>query len=352
MATSILFGKLTGVATLFVFGEKRCRKNLPLAARSLLKFVPITDFHGISRGVVFNDVDPSFLDEHHDLGVGWTLRPASPDELSDTQVTRSLETWSSRRGGFGVPANRLLRGEVLPWTDARVLVVEAADDVAIGPWSLNQAFAISDSEMRIGHFFGDAGSSMPWMSLTGFRVRNDLGAVFDDCPRPAKEHLDDLRETLAVRAAEPPENVTRAINLFLSLDRLPDNSVMKQLGYFTVVESLLSHAPSDNDRADSIRRQLERNLVLIDHRLMHTGREIGFGDFGGANPDTVLGKLYSYRSAIAHGSSLKKPIEQIKKLMTETPTSTSLWLHDWLRRMVRRVLFAALREPELITDLK
>ena len=32
-ATSILSGKLIGVATLFDFQEKRCRKNLPLSAR-------------------------------------------------------------------------------------------------------------------------------------------------------------------------------------------------------------------------------------------------------------------------------------------------------------------------------
>ena len=31
LATWFLFGKLTGVVTLFGFGEKRCRKNLPLA---------------------------------------------------------------------------------------------------------------------------------------------------------------------------------------------------------------------------------------------------------------------------------------------------------------------------------
>ena len=31
LATWFLFGKLFGVTTLFGFGEKRCRKNLPLA---------------------------------------------------------------------------------------------------------------------------------------------------------------------------------------------------------------------------------------------------------------------------------------------------------------------------------
>ena len=30
LATSLLFGKLIGVAMTFGFGEKRCRKNLPL----------------------------------------------------------------------------------------------------------------------------------------------------------------------------------------------------------------------------------------------------------------------------------------------------------------------------------
>ena len=33
LATWILFGKLIGVATLVGFGEKRCRKNLPLCGR-------------------------------------------------------------------------------------------------------------------------------------------------------------------------------------------------------------------------------------------------------------------------------------------------------------------------------
>ena len=32
LATEILFGKLIDVAALVAFGEKRCRKNLPLAA--------------------------------------------------------------------------------------------------------------------------------------------------------------------------------------------------------------------------------------------------------------------------------------------------------------------------------
>ena len=33
LATWFLFGKLSGVATLVGFGEKRCRKNLPLGGR-------------------------------------------------------------------------------------------------------------------------------------------------------------------------------------------------------------------------------------------------------------------------------------------------------------------------------
>ena len=37
MATLVLFGKLIGCATLFGFGEKRCRKNLPLAAPNPMK---------------------------------------------------------------------------------------------------------------------------------------------------------------------------------------------------------------------------------------------------------------------------------------------------------------------------
>ena len=35
LATLLLFGKLFGVATLVGFGEKRCRKNLPLSVTNL-----------------------------------------------------------------------------------------------------------------------------------------------------------------------------------------------------------------------------------------------------------------------------------------------------------------------------
>ena len=38
LATRFLFGKLIGVAITFGFGEKRCRKNLPLCG--LIEWVP------------------------------------------------------------------------------------------------------------------------------------------------------------------------------------------------------------------------------------------------------------------------------------------------------------------------
>ena len=38
LATWFLFGKLFGIATLVGFGEKRCRKNLPLYALDMVDF--------------------------------------------------------------------------------------------------------------------------------------------------------------------------------------------------------------------------------------------------------------------------------------------------------------------------
>ena len=47
LATLFLFGKLIAVATLVAFGEKRCRKNLPLCGRARpcrqLKLITTTD---------------------------------------------------------------------------------------------------------------------------------------------------------------------------------------------------------------------------------------------------------------------------------------------------------------------
>ena len=324
-----------------------------------MQFKPQSEFgeHCLWHGALLNDVNVDLFGTH-DIGGGWTLRPATQTEHNERQITSTLEEWAQRRGS-SLP--RQLKPQLIPpattasgvisWDTSRLMVVEAAENVAISSFGLTNAFAICDAEFRVGVYFGAGCWQTDWLKYLGMGIRSPLGELFDDRPLPSLENLDDLRDTVVACANPIPDSISNAIGLFISLDHMPDYALMKHLGYFTVIESLLSHAPSANDSADSIRRQLERNLILIDHRLAHSGRSLGLSDFD-AKPSTVIGKLYSYRSAIAHGSPLEKPLKQLVQLMPEKPTNQILWANEWLRKLVRRVLFAAVSEPELVTDLK
>ena len=82
------------------------------------------------------------------------------------------------------------------------------------------------------------------------------------------------------------------------LKALPNYSPLRFLGYFAILESLLTHAPKPSDPYSSITRQVQKKLILLDHRWTH---KINYGPFGEAKPEKVWSTMYGYRSLIAHG---------------------------------------------------
>jgi len=151
--------------------------------------------------------------------------------------------------------------------------------------------------------------------------------------------------------------IKRALDLFMDNEIVPIESPLRNLGYFAVIESILSHAPSPNDSADSISRQLKRNLILLNNR-MGENQNLQFGRFN-TNPETVISKLYSYRSAIAHGSSGSLEINKFNQLVRDEKefkfkgrVIEKNVLPHYLRRITKRLLVHAVREPQLVTDLK
>lgn len=334
-----------------------------------------SEIEKLSRGFIFNDVEPDFLEDELNLGFGWNLRKATPEEISHKQVLFSLQSYAQLRGHrHGYPPvlqdvkkiSKTHTYNAPPKTldelreVARLSVVESNGNPEINHHYLKLALAISDAELRIGTFFDSDynGNISSWWEFSGFRINSSRmidGELHLD--RPSKQNIPDILETVSHMAKEPFQEVMNSIDLFMSLDQFPDETPMKHLGYFTVIESLLSHAPTPNDRADSIMRQLQRNLVLIDHRLQEVGKSLGFNNFGDQSPKNILKNLYSYRSCIAHGSDLREALVKIERTVQDWDVwgkdyGTFVWVGHWLRRLARRVLFAAIREPQLIVDLK
>jgi hypothetical protein len=312
------------------------------------------------KGFVFLDVNDELLKETHDLGYGLTLRKARLEEIADRQVEACFRRWSERRGTSVFLNQRMPpsgNGSVLSDPEEwRHAVIECSDK-SIFFWNVNLAFAISNADLRMGFIcFENSMYGTPFTEFPMLNIRNPLGGMFVDHKLPSLDDLLEIRQNISYVLSNItrgfPSEIIKIIHMFTSLDNLPDSSQFKVLGYFAVIEGLLSHCPQPSDRMDSIQRQLIRNINLLNNRLKKIDREIMFSDFGNTKPEKVLSKLYAYRSSIAHGGNVESPIDDIGKIRTGGKTADHLWIHDWLRTMTKKLILAAIVEPDLVSDLK
>jgi hypothetical protein len=133
-----------------------------------------------------------------------------------------------------------------------------------------------------------------------------------------------------------------AVNQMYRLKGLPSHSTMRFLGYFAVLESLLTHAPRPTDPYDSITRQVKTKMALLNNRF---SRRLNYDPFGGALPETVWTKLYKYRSLIAHGGEAN--IDGDLALLQSPAQALAV-----VRNATKAVARQALLEPQLIADLR
>jgi hypothetical protein len=142
--------------------------------------------------------------------------------------------------------------------------------------------------------------------------------------------------------------IKHAVDLFADLDFVPNFTPLWVLGHFIVWEALLTHNPDPNDPQDSLGRQLRRCIPLLEHRLIAAGEDpIDRSWAPDMKLDRIIARLYQYRSAIAHGSAYMG-------IFKKAPFDAIGWpaLDDWIRLMTKRLLRAALREPQLAADLR
>jgi len=318
------------------------------------------------KGFVFLDVNDDLLQTVHDLGYGLTIRKATLEELSDTQIKGSFQSWSERRGTSVFLNQRMptpdddnpsRAGRVLTNPEEwRHAVIECSDTTTLF-WNVNMAFALSNADLRMGVIcFAGNSFTMPFIEFPMLNVSNPLGAMFVHHKLPSIDDLPEIKQNISYVleniTGDFPDEIRKMLWMFTTLDNLPDSSTFKTLGYFSVIEGLLSHAPQSSDRLDSIQRQLVRNIKLLNNRLKKIDREINFSEFGGVKIETILKKLYAYRSAIAHGTDSESALSDIGKLRQNGEKADHLWVHDWVRVLTKNLLMCAVRESDLVSDLK
>ena len=131
------------------------------------------------------------------------------------------------------------------------------------------------------------------------------------------------------------------LKLVLELRDLPSFSPLQILGYFAILESILTHQPNPDDRYDSITRQITQKLALLNRRW-HPA--LDYASFGQATDETIWSKMYAYRSAIAHGTT---PDFKSKLSILGTADKANTLISD----VVKKTICHALIEPQLLADL-
>lgn len=135
--------------------------------------------------------------------------------------------------------------------------------------------------------------------------------------------------------------VIKSIQDFKEICLMPNTSHFKIIGYFSVVENLLT---SGTDK--SIRSELGNKINLLNNRFEVPLEWNSY--FKGSNTTslkTIIENAYKYRNDIAHGNE----IDFDKKLRSlNNNIQVRLFLHD----LTKKLLVYSLNEPQLIKDLK
>jgi hypothetical protein len=114
------------------------------------------------------------------------------------------------------------------------------------------------------------------------------------------------------------------------------------LGYFAILESILTHNPIPTDPYDSITRQVKKKLALLNNRW---SEKIDYSVFGGVAAEKLWTKMYAYRSSLAHGG--KADFARDLRLLGSHFQALNL-----IKGTVKKIIRHSLDESQLLVDLR
>jgi hypothetical protein len=290
--------------------------------------------------------DVSLADRHQ-------LRKASEEEVAaikDVLTNHAAETdWGLWQNGEQVVEGDATTYKSLPQEEWRYFVI-AFDGSNSTVVEVERALSIAAFEIKIAFTILPQifpGRKTPILIYSPPRL-------FSQVRRMASKTLPAIKVTAkgtnAIRQLREQlqTNSDRGLNLegfiqrILEMDALPHESPLLFLGYFAVLESLLTHKVKETDTIDSITRQIKQKVILLDNRWEPS---IDYGPFHGTKPDRIWSTMYSYRSDLAHGGT--PDFAKDLKVLGDHHRALSL-----LKQTVKSVLRHALIEPQLILDLR
>lgn len=147
----------------------------------------------------------------------------------------------------------------------------------------------------------------------------------------------------SIKALPRDSYLYKAIENLDTLKTIPHKSELLILGYFTIIESIITHKSKGAEDL-SQRHQFANKLILLRKRFV---RQLNISQyFQEGKEETIWKRLYDYRSCLAHGSNPDFSSNDFKILKDKQ--SVFSFIHETLKLTI----ITALQELELVTDLR
>lgn len=286
-----------------------------------------------------------------ELAPGHQLRRATDKEISairDVLTAQSDPRFTAWEDDKPTKQGSKLNYPPLPKQQWRYFVIDLKE---AGPsvLDLEKTLAIAPVEIKIGFTLLHElvpGKKLPVLIYHPGRLATQVRAVvanelpFVEMTSPVLTSVRHFHEQFLARD-QSVVNTERHLQQILELDALPFESPLLFLGYFAILESLLTHKPKETDTIDSITRQVKQKLMLLDNRWQP---RIDYSGFKG-KPDAIWQKMYHYRSDIAHGT--EPDFKNSLQGLVDSKRALAL-----VKQTVKSVLRQTVIEPQLMLDLR
>lgn len=235
------------------------------------------------------------------------------------------------------------------WSIIDEMFEDESPEEANKVYLLQDAFNLSSTSFRIGYYYNEDVPIHLRLVIDTFLSNNRFFFEQNNWDLPETVNEDQLIEIKEIyillrNMDRETKSITRALKELDELEYLPPHSKLKTLGYFAIIESILTHNPNTTDSGDSISRQLKAKIPLLNNRF---ARSIDFSDsFGNESVEKVIAKLYSYRSKIAHGATVNFESGQLQSLKSHKDTQ------NFIKQLTKKIIIHALTEPQLVIDLQ
>jgi hypothetical protein len=286
------------------------------------------------------------------IAPGYTLRKAQNTEI---EYIKDFLKENGTRYGTGIWEEKpIASGKVpkLPKKLWRYFVIEFENDdpnldlleaaLAVAPSSLDMGFA--KIKVDVGGVTRPAclyHAPSLYQSISALYLANtERDKLLLSVGNPEGSQINDVFRLMAEHDHRILE-LTRIGELLLDLKDLPHFSPLQILGYFAILESVLTHQPSPDDRYDSLTRQITNKLALLNNRW---NPAFDYTPLGGTSHEKIWPLMYAYRSAIAHG--VKLDFTKKLALLKNADVANALVI-DAVKKTIRQ----AYVEPRLVKDL-